>query len=91
MAGELLAHSRALRFCAHSLNTQGFLMASGPRFRCSERFRPTGLRVICNTTSGSFLFSLQRLLEEGAVRKGDHAVMMTMGPGTTIETALVRF
>jgi predicted naringenin-chalcone synthase len=42
-----------------------------------------------NLSSGSFLFSYQRLLAEGVVRPGDHGVFMTMGPGSTIETALL--
>ncbi|MTW05181.1 type III polyketide synthase [Duganella ginsengisoli] len=44
-----------------------------------------------NMSSGSFLFSYERLLDEGAVQPGDYGVMMTMGPGTTIETALLRW
>jgi len=44
-----------------------------------------------NLGSGSFLFSYQRLLREGVVAPGDWCVMMTMGPGSTIETALLRF
>ncbi len=44
-----------------------------------------------NISSASFLFSYQRLLQEGRVRRGDRAVLMTMGPGSQVETALVRF
>jgi predicted naringenin-chalcone synthase len=44
-----------------------------------------------NLSSGSFLFSYERLLREGTVRPGEYGVLMTMGPGSTIETALVRF
>ncbi|MDT9002106.1 3,5-dihydroxyphenylacetyl-CoA synthase DpgA [Paucibacter sp. APW11] len=44
-----------------------------------------------NLSSGSFLFSYQRLLAEGKVKRGDHGVFMTMGPGSTIESALVRW
>ncbi|MEC7987583.1 MAG: 3,5-dihydroxyphenylacetyl-CoA synthase DpgA [Myxococcota bacterium] len=44
-----------------------------------------------NLGSGSFLFSYQRLLKEGLVHRGDYGVMMTMGPGSTIETALLRW
>ena len=44
-----------------------------------------------NLGSGSFLFSYQKLIREGAVKRGDYAVMMTMGPGSTIETALLRW
>ena len=49
------------------------------------------LRDYGNISSASFLFSYQRLLEEGQVRRGDYAVLMTMGPGSTIETALMRW
>ncbi len=44
-----------------------------------------------NLGSGSFLFSFQRLLAERKVRRGDLGVMMTMGPGSTVETALLRW
>ena len=49
------------------------------------------LRDYGNMSSGSFLFSYQRLLQEGQVQPGDYAVMMTMGPGSTIETALLQW
>jgi 3,5-dihydroxyphenylacetyl-CoA synthase len=49
------------------------------------------LHDLGNVSSGSFLFSYERLLEEGVVEPGEYAVMITMGPGTTIETALLRF
>ncbi|WP_079056338.1 3,5-dihydroxyphenylacetyl-CoA synthase DpgA [Streptomyces caeruleatus] len=49
------------------------------------------LRDYGNLSSGSFLFSYERLLQEGTVRRGDHGVLMTMGPGSTIETALVQW
>ncbi len=49
------------------------------------------LRDYGNLSSGSFLFSYRRLLEEGRVRRGDYGVMMTMGPGSQIETALIRW
>jgi len=44
-----------------------------------------------NLSSGSFLFSMQRLLAEGVANPGDHGICMTMGPGSTIETALVQW
>jgi alkylresorcinol/alkylpyrone synthase/polyketide synthase Type III len=47
------------------------------------------LRDYGNLSSGSFLFSYQRLLREGAPRPGDYGVLMTMGPGSTIETGLL--
>ncbi|MFK4071918.1 3,5-dihydroxyphenylacetyl-CoA synthase DpgA [Streptomyces sp. NPDC029674] len=49
------------------------------------------LRDHGNVSSGSFLFSYERLLEEGAARPGEYGVLMTMGPGSTIETALIRW
>ena len=50
--------------------------------------------VLCdygNLSSGSFLFSYERLLREGVTEPGDYGVLMTMGPGSTIETALVQW
>ncbi len=49
------------------------------------------LRDYGNLSSGSFLFSFQRLLDEGLVQRGEYCVMITMGPGTSIEAALVRW
>ncbi|HXL18319.1 MAG TPA: 3-oxoacyl-[acyl-carrier-protein] synthase III C-terminal domain-containing protein, partial [Streptosporangiaceae bacterium] len=43
-----------------------------------------------NLSSGSFLFSYQRLRDEGLMRPGEHILFMTMGPGSTIEAALAR-
>jgi polyketide synthase Type III len=49
------------------------------------------LRDYGNLSSGSFLFSYERLLAENTVEPGDYGVLMTMGPGSTIETALVQW
>jgi polyketide synthase Type III len=49
------------------------------------------LRDYGNVSSGSFLFSYQRLVDEGVARPGDFGVLMTMGPGSTIESALVQW
>lgn len=49
------------------------------------------LRDYGNLSSGSFLFSYQRLLRERVVAPGDYGVLMTMGPGSTIETVLVQW
>nr|AGS77340.1 DpgA [Actinoplanes sp. ATCC 53533] len=49
------------------------------------------LRDHGNVSSGSFLFSYERLAEEGVTMPGDYGVLMTMGPGSTIETALVQW
>jgi alkylresorcinol/alkylpyrone synthase/polyketide synthase Type III len=47
------------------------------------------LRERGNLSSGSFLFSYERLLHQNPIEPGDVGVMMTMGPGSTIETALL--
>jgi 3,5-dihydroxyphenylacetyl-CoA synthase len=49
------------------------------------------LREYGNLSSGSFLFSYERLLAEGVTKPGDYGVFVTMGPGSTIETALVQW
>lgn len=49
------------------------------------------LRDYGNVSSGSFLFSYERLLDEQVTRPGDYGVLMTMGPGSTLETALVQW
>ncbi|MDN3359013.1 3,5-dihydroxyphenylacetyl-CoA synthase DpgA [Actinomadura sp. DC4] len=49
------------------------------------------LRDYGNVSSASFLFSYERLFAEGVTGPGDHGVLMTMGPGSTIETALVQW
>nr|ALK27905.1 putative 3,5-dihydroxyphenylacetyl-CoA Synthetase [Streptomyces sp. DSM 11171] len=49
------------------------------------------LRDHGNVSSGSFLFSYERLLDEKVTQPGDYGVLMTMGPGSTIETALVQW
>jgi 3,5-dihydroxyphenylacetyl-CoA synthase len=49
------------------------------------------LRDYGNLSSGSFLFSYERLLSEGVTKPGDYGVLMTMGPGSTIETALIQW
>ena len=49
------------------------------------------LRDFGNISSGSFLVSLQRLLAEGSAAPGEYGVLVTMGPGAQIETALIQF
>ncbi|MFI7498071.1 3,5-dihydroxyphenylacetyl-CoA synthase DpgA [Streptomyces sp. NPDC049687] len=49
------------------------------------------LRDYGNVSSGSFLFSYERLLDEKAAEPGDYGVLMTMGPGSTLETVLVQW
>ncbi len=59
--------------------------------RHDVRHTTSVLRDYGNLSSGSFLFSYQRLLEEQVAQPGDYCVLMTMGPGSTIETALARW
>lgn len=47
------------------------------------------LRNYGNLSSGSILFSYKELGREGLVREGDLGVAVAMGPGTSIETALL--
>lgn len=49
------------------------------------------LRDYGNVSSGSFIFSYERLKQERVTAPGDYGVFMTMGPGSTIETALVQW
>jgi predicted naringenin-chalcone synthase len=49
------------------------------------------LRDYGNLSSGSFLFSYERLLQEEVATTGEYGVLMTMGPGSTIETALIQW
>jgi predicted naringenin-chalcone synthase len=49
------------------------------------------LRDYGNISSGSFLVSLERLLAEGSTSPDDFGVLVTMGPGAQIETALIQF
>jgi 3,5-dihydroxyphenylacetyl-CoA synthase len=49
------------------------------------------LRDYGNLSSASFLFSYERLLNEGDIKPGDYGVLMTMGPGSTIESALIQW
>lgn len=49
------------------------------------------LRNFGNVSSGSFLFSYERLLNEKSIQTGDYGIMMTMGPGSTIEMALLHW
>ncbi|MFK0248234.1 3,5-dihydroxyphenylacetyl-CoA synthase DpgA [Amycolatopsis azurea] len=49
------------------------------------------LRDYGNLSSGSFLFSYERLADEEVANPGDYGVLMTMGPGSTIEMALIQW
>ena len=44
-----------------------------------------------NISSASFLFSFQELMKEGITEEGDWGVVIAMGPGVSIETALLRW
>lgn len=47
------------------------------------------LKNFGNLSSGSILFSFKELCREGVIREGDLGVTIAMGPGTSIETALL--
>ena len=47
------------------------------------------LRNFGNLSSGSILFSFRELCREGVIGEGDLGIAIAMGPGTTIETALL--
>jgi (S)-3,5-dihydroxyphenylglycine transaminase len=49
------------------------------------------MRDYGNLSSGSFLFSYERLINDNVVSSGEYGVLMTMGPGSTIETALIQW
>jgi polyketide synthase Type III len=49
------------------------------------------LRDYGNLSSGSFLFSYERLVGEEVTEPGDYGVLMTMGPGSTIEAGLIQW
>ena len=49
------------------------------------------LRDYGNISSGSFLVSLGRLMDEKCVQDGDLGIWAAMGPGATLEAALVRY
>ena len=44
-----------------------------------------------NISSCACLFSMERLAREGVVAPGDYGVLMAMGPGAAIETALLQW
>lgn len=49
------------------------------------------LRDAGNLGSSTVMFSYQALLDEHIIAAGDYGVMVTMGPGSTVETALLRW
>jgi 3,5-dihydroxyphenylacetyl-CoA synthase len=49
------------------------------------------LKDFGNLSSGSFLFSHARLMEEQCAQENDYVMMATMGPGATIECCLARY
>jgi alkylresorcinol/alkylpyrone synthase/polyketide synthase Type III len=59
--------------------------------RHDVRHTTSVLRDYGNLSSGSFLFSYERLAQERVATPGEYGVMMTMGPGSTIETALIQW
>ncbi len=49
------------------------------------------LRTHGNMSSGSFIFSYKELVKEDIARQGDYGLAMAMGPGTSIECALLKW
>jgi 3,5-dihydroxyphenylacetyl-CoA synthase len=49
------------------------------------------LRNYGNVSSGSFLFSFKSLIGNCQIQPNEYGVMMTMGPGAQIETALIQW
>lgn len=49
------------------------------------------LKDFGNISSGSFMVSYQRLLENDRIADGDLGILIAMGPGATLEACLVRF
>ncbi|HEX2572697.1 MAG TPA: type III polyketide synthase [Polyangia bacterium] len=94
--GRLLsAHGRTTSDVRHwVLHTGGGTVIDAIRRRlglseADVRHSRSVLRDFGNVSSGSFLFSFERLLEERTPREGDLGVMITMGPGAQIEAALL--
>jgi alkylresorcinol/alkylpyrone synthase/polyketide synthase Type III len=59
--------------------------------RHDVRHTTSVLRDYGNLSSGSFLFTLERLNRENVVQPGEYGVITTMGPGSTIEMALIQW
>ncbi|MEQ1721818.1 MAG: 3-oxoacyl-[acyl-carrier-protein] synthase III C-terminal domain-containing protein [Pseudobdellovibrio sp.] len=59
----------------------------------SEDLRNTRsvLKDYGNISSGSFLFSFKKLQQEKITKPNDNGIMITMGPGLSIEMALVKW
>ena len=44
-----------------------------------------------NVSSSAVIFALGELLKEGIAKEGDYGILMAMGPGSSVETALLRW
>lgn len=93
LAGEGLRRSEISHWIVHSGGKKVIdaIRVNLGLTRYDVRHTTGVLRDYGNLSSGSFLFSYERLLREGAARPGDYGVLMTMGPGSTIETALIQW
>ncbi|WP_075795011.1 3,5-dihydroxyphenylacetyl-CoA synthase DpgA [Massilia putida] len=95
--GLLSRHNLRIRDIAHwIIHSGGRKVIDSIKFNLglsSHALRHTEsvLAEMGNVSSGSFLFSHRRLLEEQVTAPGDYTVMMTMGPGASIECCLARF
>ena len=93
LAGTGLRHSDIGHWVVHSGGKKVIdsVMVNLNLTRHDLRHTTDVLRDYGNLSSASFLFSYERLLQEGVANPGEYCVLMTMGPGSTIETALMRW
>lgn len=93
LAGAGLTRVDVAHWCVHSGGKKVVAAVRDSLGLESAALRHTTsvLRDFGNVSSGSFLFSYERLLDETIAEPGEYGVFMTMGPGSTIEAALFRF
>jgi predicted naringenin-chalcone synthase len=93
LAASGLVRGDVAHWCVHSGGKKVIRAVRAGLGLDSEDLRHTFtvLRDYGNVSSGSFLFSYARLKAESVTRTGEYGIFLTMGPGSTIEAALVRF
>jgi predicted naringenin-chalcone synthase len=57
----------------------------------SVRYTRNILKRFGNVSSAAVIFALGELLDEGIAKEDDYGVLMAMGPGSSIETTLLRW
>jgi predicted naringenin-chalcone synthase len=93
LSAQGLTRADVAHWCVHSGGKKVVAaVRAGLGLGADELRHTTGvLRDFGNVSSGSFLFSYERLKNEGVTCPGEYGVMLTMGPGSTIEAALLGF